>query len=130
MARCIRISLVRLRLPETCLPSMSTVQMSSGLRKPLLMPVGVQSTRSGPMRYEWLPSLPAQNPFCQMRRPMSHICSLSLNSGMRVCPLLLALPFAPYAIVTPSDSMTHDRHVEDGGVVGVERDALLGVERH
>src|SRR5688500_8767178 len=65
-----------------------------------------------------------------MRRPMSHICSLSLNSGMRVWPLLLAFPFAPYAIVTPSDSMTHDRHVEDGGVVGVERDALLGVERH
>src|SRR5215207_9851148 len=109
---------------------MSTVQMSSGFRKPLLMPVGVQSTRSAPMRYEWLPSLPAQNPFCQMRRPMSHICSLSLNSGMRAWPLLLAFPFAPYAIVAPSDSMTHDRHVEDGGVVRVYRHALLRIKRH
>src|SRR5215213_9590736 len=129
MARCIRISLVRLRLPETCLPSMSTVQMSSGLRKPLLMPVGVQSTRSGPMRYEWLPSLPAQKPFCQMRRPMSHICSLSLNSGTRVPPLLL-LPFPPYAMTgSLSDSVTDHRVVEDRGVVRVEGDALLREER-
>ena len=33
----------------------------------LLNPVGVQRTRSSEMRTEWLPSLPAQNPFSQMR---------------------------------------------------------------
>src|SRR5687767_6599459 len=106
---------------------MSTVQMSSGLRLPLLMPVGVQSTRSAPMRYEWLPSLPAQNPFCQIRRPMSHICSLSLNSGIRVAPLL---PFPPYAMTDSlSNPVTDHRGVQYRGVVRVKRDALLREKR-
>src|SRR4051812_19116631 len=98
MARCSRISLVRLRLPESCLPSRSTVQMSSGRRKPLLMPVGVQRILLSAMRYEWLPSLPAQKPLSQMRRPISHICSFNWNSPSRWVPLPLELGLVPYAM--------------------------------
>src|SRR3712207_1685655 len=127
MARWSRISLVRLRLPESCLPSRSTVQMSSGRRKPLLMPVGVQRTLFSPMRYEWLPSLPAQKPFCQIRRPMSHICSLSWNSPMRWVPLPLVEGFVAYAI---SHLVTHHGPVEDRRAVRVDGHALLRVERH
>ncbi len=77
---------------------MSTVQMSSGLRKPLLMPVGVHSTRFSLMRTEWFPSLPAQNPLTQMRRPISHICSFNWNSLTRGVPFE-PLPLPVYAIV-------------------------------
>src|SRR5215207_3289272 len=109
---------------------MSTVQMSSGFRKPLLMPVGVQSTRSAPMRYEWLPSLPAQKPFCQMRRPMSHICSLSFHSLMRLVPLepLDDVLVAPYAM--GSDLQLDDHVIENGRVVGVQGDAFFRVKGH
>ena len=46
IVRCRRISLDRFRLPETCLPSMSTMQRSSGFMKPFETRVGVQRTRS------------------------------------------------------------------------------------
>src|SRR4051812_8651155 len=74
--------------------------MSSGLRFPLLIPVGVQRIRFSEMRYEWLPSLPAQNPFVQMRRPMSHICSLIFHSLTRVVPFPFDDPLLPYAMTS------------------------------
>ena len=46
IVRCSRISLERFRLPETCLPSRSTMHRSSGFMKPFETRVGVQSTRS------------------------------------------------------------------------------------
>src|SRR4051812_28033906 len=101
--------------------------MSSGRRKPLLMPVGVQSTLFSAMRYEWLPSLPAQNPFCQIRRPMSHICSFSANSPRRWVPLPLVDGFVPYAM---SDLVAHHRPVQNRRAVRVDRHALLRVEGH
>ena len=50
IVRCSRISLDRFRLPETCLPSRSTMQRSSGFMNPFETRVGVQSTRSSPSR--------------------------------------------------------------------------------
>ena len=62
IVRCSRISLERLRLPETCLPSMSTMHRSSGFMKPFDTRVGEQSTRSSPSRKLMLPSLAAAKP--------------------------------------------------------------------
>ena len=62
IARWSRISLVRFRLPESCLPSMSTMHRSSGLMKPLQIIVGVQRTWFSLSRKEMLPSLPAAKP--------------------------------------------------------------------
>src|SRR4051794_18270937 len=63
-----------------------------------------------------------------MRRPMSHICSLSLNSltGFGV--------FFVYAInhllIASGNRKLDVDAVEDRGVVRVERDDLLRVKRH
>src|SRR5689334_5966380 len=91
---------------------MSTVQMSSGFRFPFEIPVGVHSTRFSEMRYEWFPSLPAQNPFSQMRRPISHICSFSFHSLTRLKPfwLLFPLPLDPYAIKIPRQLLCINPH--------------------
>ncbi len=43
-------SLVRFRLPASCLPSMSTMHRSSGFMKPLQIIVGVQTTSFSLMR--------------------------------------------------------------------------------
>src|SRR5688572_17519895 len=107
---------------------MSTMHMSSGLRLPLEMSDGVQRMRSSLRRYEWLPSLPAQNPFSQILRPISAICSRSLNSGIRGAPFLF--PFAPYAMVGLSNFVCYLSVIQDRRVVRVERDALLRVKRH
>ena len=50
IVRCSRISLERLRLPATWLPSMSTMQRSAGVMNPFDIIVGVQSTLFGPRR--------------------------------------------------------------------------------
>src|SRR5688500_7838360 len=55
------------------------MQIMSGVRNPLLIPVGVHRTRLSSRRTEWFPSLPAQKPLIQMFLPMSHISCLILK---------------------------------------------------
>src|SRR5947209_19062451 len=87
MARCISASLERLRVPASCLPSMSIRQTSSGFMKPLHTMVGVHRNSRSLSRAVMLPSLAAVNPLAYTRRPISQICSFSL------CSFIEALSF-------------------------------------
>src|ERR1700737_2023207 len=63
------ISLETLRLPARRLPSMSTITLSDVGILPLLMPVGVTSSRSSSRRTDRFPSVAATKPFSCSRRP-------------------------------------------------------------
>src|ERR1019366_10760913 len=56
------ISLVTHRLPESCLPSISTITMCEACSKYLLQPVGVTRIRSGSSRAERFPEVPGAKP--------------------------------------------------------------------
>ena len=88
IARCSKISLVRLRVPAICLPSRSTAQISSGFMNPLQIIVGEQTTSFGPTRTEMFPSFAAAKPFAYTRRPISQISSLIRRSCTPLFQLL------------------------------------------
>src|SRR5690348_15246356 len=101
--------------------------MSSGRMKPLETIVGVHMTSRSLSRTEMLPSLAAAKPLAYTRRPISQICSLSLNSFIMLRSSLLGRERHPASWAPPTAWLFEVQSVENAGAVGVHR-LLLGVE--
>ena len=133
IARCSRTSLVRLRRPESCLPSMSTMHRSSGFMKPLQIIVGVQSTSFSPMRIRDIavvaggkavvvnPPADVADLFLQLVNVHEFSCVFPSDVQPISSRPLTAQP-------CPGGSVGNVNRVQNRGVVGVDR-LVVGIKR-
>src|SRR6516162_9234610 len=109
---------------------MSTLQMSSGLRKPLDTIVGVQRNSRSLRRTVMLPSLAAAKPLAYTRRPISQICSFSLYSLIMVRSFRTAKLGAMHArSLMVAVRIGHRYGIQYASAVRIHR-LLLGKKRH